>query len=256
MPLRSSSISSFSCLMSPSASLMRLDRVPSCCWRAFFWSSVLSSSALQNSIFSSSSACSCLRDAIILSTISKTFSKPCFFPRKASNTRFVAVPLWVFSAAMALARTARSVVWICSKLVEGRVFLNNSRASSELSILMVSAIATASSARDFLASSWSAPAVLHLASSSARNFSSASLVFLVSSRSPFLFTASTARSPDRAVFSSMASVLAWISLFFACTMPLWLATASFSSLVISAKFSDISSRICFKIPTICPLAGS
>mmetsp|Transcript_123980 Transcript_123980/g.355892 ORF Transcript_123980/g.355892 Transcript_123980/m.355892 type:complete len:210 (+) Transcript_123980:1355-1984(+) len=61
---------------------------------------------------------------------------------------------------------------------------------------------------------------------------------------------STASSPARPVFVSMAVVAARISFFFATTRLSWFATAASSAVVISASSLSISSAICLRIPTI------
>mmetsp|Transcript_19773 Transcript_19773/g.43902 ORF Transcript_19773/g.43902 Transcript_19773/m.43902 type:complete len:322 (+) Transcript_19773:344-1309(+) len=186
-----------------------------------------------------------------------TSSKPCFLPFKAIKTKSVTVDRGdLRRACMARTRTARSDSVTCIRLGEGRVFLKSSNASSEFNILMVSAIATSSVARAALEASWSLAVCSQSCLRPARNFSSASLVSIVSFRSFFSVTTFTARSPARPVFSSMAWVEAAISLFFAATIPLWAVADSFSALVISPRLASISSFIVFRIPTICPEAGA
>mmetsp|Transcript_39 Transcript_39/g.88 ORF Transcript_39/g.88 Transcript_39/m.88 type:complete len:235 (+) Transcript_39:704-1408(+) len=184
-------------------------------------SSALSISALQNATFSSSSFCSSFKEAIILSTRAATFSNPSFLPRSAIMIKS-ARGLCFTDCRAATTRwvTSLRVVLTCSNDGDGRVFLNSSKASSELSILMVSAIATSSSPRVFLASSCSFAVFAQSSFSPARNPLSAARVALVSFKSPVLVATSTARSPARADCSSMAAVEAAISLFLAETMPL------------------------------------
>mmetsp|Transcript_58276 Transcript_58276/g.127781 ORF Transcript_58276/g.127781 Transcript_58276/m.127781 type:complete len:235 (-) Transcript_58276:725-1429(-) len=207
--------------MVSSAAVMRVAVLWSLFFSSLASSSVLSISALQKATFSSSSFCSSFREAIILSTRAATFSNPSFLPRRAIMIRSAwglcfkdcraATTRWV---------TSERVVFSCSKDGDGRVFLNRSRASSEFNILMVSAIATSSSPRVFVAASCSLAVLAQSSLSPARNPLSAARVDLVSLRSPVLVTTSTARSPARADCSSMAAVEAVISLFLAATMPL------------------------------------
>mmetsp|Transcript_32791 Transcript_32791/g.78969 ORF Transcript_32791/g.78969 Transcript_32791/m.78969 type:complete len:238 (+) Transcript_32791:1022-1735(+) len=186
-----------------------------------------------------------------------TFSKPPFLPCRAIKITSTLTERGSFlNCSLIFPRISLSLVRTCNKLGEGRVFLNSSKASSEFNSLIVSAMATNSCARVALASSCSFALVLQSSAKPDKKVSSAPLEVSVSLRSFFSTVICTARSPARAVLSSMASVAAAISLFLAWIMPLWDSTASFSAFVISARFASISSFIVLRIPTICPEAGA
>mmetsp|Transcript_6315 Transcript_6315/g.14456 ORF Transcript_6315/g.14456 Transcript_6315/m.14456 type:complete len:209 (+) Transcript_6315:638-1264(+) len=175
---------------------------------SFAVSSDLSSSASQYFFFWSSPACSAFRFVIISSISLITFSKPCALPCSASITRSRAEPPRrgePRSTASARARSARELSWICTRLAEGagNVFLNNSRASSALRTLMVSASASSSSARTLHRASHSAVLVAQPFCSSARYFLSSARVSFVSSRSLLSSATSTLSSPRRIISSSI-----------------------------------------------------
>mmetsp|Transcript_25806 Transcript_25806/g.41353 ORF Transcript_25806/g.41353 Transcript_25806/m.41353 type:complete len:202 (-) Transcript_25806:472-1077(-) len=138
----------------------------------------------------------------------------------------------------------------------GNVFLNNSSASSSFRILIVSAIAKISSARILQRIAHSSSLVLQLFSKSFRKAESSTSAFDVSSKSSFCDTTATPSSPIFAIFVSMAFVNALISFVFAARRPSKSFNAASSAAVASARSFSIVSVICFKIPTIWPLAGA
>mmetsp|Transcript_32680 Transcript_32680/g.64362 ORF Transcript_32680/g.64362 Transcript_32680/m.64362 type:complete len:259 (-) Transcript_32680:390-1166(-) len=148
---------------------------------------------------------------------------------------------------------------VCTKalaLALGNVFLNKSRASSSFSTLIVSAMATSSSARVFDRSSHSAFFSAQLLSRPARNFLSSSNAACVSDRSSSICTMATPMLPMDSVFASIACDNASTSFFFADIRPSYDSMALFSASVASARALLISSRISFKMPVISPLFGA
>mmetsp|Transcript_81443 Transcript_81443/g.217855 ORF Transcript_81443/g.217855 Transcript_81443/m.217855 type:complete len:325 (+) Transcript_81443:1215-2189(+) len=186
----------------------------------------------------------------MLSIILSTSSKPCFLPWMAINTKSTLTPPRPRRAAIARFRTSCELSCTCSKLGLGRDFLNSSKASSLFRSLMVSAIASSSSARVFLISSYSAACDLQVFSNSSKYPSSSSTALVVAFKSLLSVAILTANSPVRPVFTSIASVAAAISSFFALVKLLKFSTASVSALVISSRRSVISSTIVFRMPTI------
>mmetsp|Transcript_67745 Transcript_67745/g.192004 ORF Transcript_67745/g.192004 Transcript_67745/m.192004 type:complete len:256 (-) Transcript_67745:669-1436(-) len=235
---------------------------------AFFLSSDASNWAAQYSFFWSSCCCSFFRFATISSTMAMTFSKPpwvkAFLPLSASTRRSSPARSRLSEpcrarriAARASERMAEALVLTCTKLALGlgRVFLNNSRASSSLRSLMVSASARSSSARVFDRSSHSAFFVSQPFFSSARNFLSSARASSVSDRSSFIWAIFTPSSPIRVSFSWMDAVKAATSLVLAAIRPSKLAMAAFSAVVASVSPWDISSPICLRMPVTSPLCG-
>mmetsp|Transcript_105865 Transcript_105865/g.287351 ORF Transcript_105865/g.287351 Transcript_105865/m.287351 type:complete len:227 (-) Transcript_105865:763-1443(-) len=187
----------------------------------FFLSSASSNCLPQYSFLLSSSTCSRFRVATIPSIIAITFAKPIFLPLSASMMTSRSALLLGRAAfrrrSRARARTAADLRSTCTSaaLGEGRVFLNSSRASSSLRILMVSAIATSSSWRVLLRASHSASFVAQPCSSSFSTAWSSSSCASVSERSFFSSTIETPSSPDRWVFDSICAVRASTSFFLA-----------------------------------------
>mmetsp|Transcript_24982 Transcript_24982/g.54906 ORF Transcript_24982/g.54906 Transcript_24982/m.54906 type:complete len:211 (-) Transcript_24982:832-1464(-) len=163
----------------------RFDKV---CFRVFTLSSPLSNSALQYSRLESSSSCSFFKASFISSTILITFSKPFFLFAKVrlikSRCGFPAAASILFNTANALERTCLSDTATCRRL--GNVFLNRSRASSSLRILIVSEIANNSSDRVCLISWYSLTLSSQSCPNCARYPSSAAKDFSVSSLSSFI----------------------------------------------------------------------
>mmetsp|Transcript_78993 Transcript_78993/g.198508 ORF Transcript_78993/g.198508 Transcript_78993/m.198508 type:complete len:206 (-) Transcript_78993:919-1536(-) len=164
------------------------------CSRPFLRSSAESSWMPQYSFLSSSSDCSFFKTSNILSIIFTTLSNcPAdLLPESASVIKSKLTWSWLTDARLAVAITSRArsrildaVFSICTKLEPalGNVFLKRSSASSSFRILMVSAMATSSSARVFERSSHSDVLVLQLESSSFKYFWSARRAASVSSRS-------------------------------------------------------------------------
>mmetsp|Transcript_22545 Transcript_22545/g.54766 ORF Transcript_22545/g.54766 Transcript_22545/m.54766 type:complete len:314 (+) Transcript_22545:656-1597(+) len=230
----------------------------------FFWNlaSVVSSSFLlmfssQWSFFSNSSACSVLRLAIISSIAFLTFSRPWIFrdtdrPSRAREPDFCAA---AFSIAEALDTRTRSWTFrevVCSTCTNWPEELNSSRASSLVRMPMVSATACSSSLRSFTLASYSLSAFVHVSSKSARNFSSASSVAWVSSRSLSAFSRSTLVSASAVVLSLI--LLVWVAISFSRVV-LSSAKASacaFSVAVASSSSCSMPSCICFNMPRILP----
>mmetsp|Transcript_88331 Transcript_88331/g.253032 ORF Transcript_88331/g.253032 Transcript_88331/m.253032 type:complete len:226 (+) Transcript_88331:782-1459(+) len=150
-------------------------------------SSDLSIAVWQYSFFESSSCCSLPSKAVMSSIILRTFSKLPDRPANAIMIMFKRVssflPCLAFKASIALRFKIRPLTWVCSSAGLGKVFLNNSRASSSLRILIVSARATSSSPLVLDLSSHSAFFVVHEVDMSARNFRSSSKAAVLSSRS-------------------------------------------------------------------------
>mmetsp|Transcript_25601 Transcript_25601/g.65035 ORF Transcript_25601/g.65035 Transcript_25601/m.65035 type:complete len:255 (+) Transcript_25601:803-1567(+) len=199
------------------------------CSNSFFVSSDISNCTPQYSFLWSSSTCSSFNVTIMSSTILMTFSKPTFLPLSARAMRstrgllpeFSATREALFTAARARARMDASLEWTCTKeLAPGKVFLNKSIASSSLSTLMVSAMATISSPRVLVRSSQSAPFVEQPFSSSARNFWSAMRDSSASVSSFLSWAIATPRSPTFCDLVSIALVRANSS-FFLAAMSSW-----------------------------------
>mmetsp|Transcript_46429 Transcript_46429/g.120533 ORF Transcript_46429/g.120533 Transcript_46429/m.120533 type:complete len:206 (+) Transcript_46429:682-1299(+) len=189
--------------------------------RDFFLSSAESSSLPQYSSLESSSSCSVFRVETISSIILITWSKPTFFPRRANSMNLSIAPprgrraFDRSSRARARSSSARTCTCMKLALAPGSVFLNSSRASSSLRILMVSASASSSACRTLERSSHSAVFVEQLFSSSARNFLSPARASEVSSRSFAICATETASSPASWIFSSICLVRAFTSWVFA-----------------------------------------
>mmetsp|Transcript_76127 Transcript_76127/g.120219 ORF Transcript_76127/g.120219 Transcript_76127/m.120219 type:complete len:229 (-) Transcript_76127:505-1191(-) len=223
MLLSRAAISSFVVAIVSFKSAMTVARSARECSRPFFLSSAWSNAFAQYSFLLSSSDCSTFKVATMSSIILITFSKPIFLPwiaramkSKWWRSNFESICTLRIKA-NALVRAVPELVSTCIKLAAalGSVFLNNSSASSSLSILMVSASARSSSFRVFTISAHSSDLVLQFFSRSARNFLSSTRASAVSPRSFFISTISTASSPARCVFSSMAFVNAFTSFAFA-----------------------------------------
>mmetsp|Transcript_1695 Transcript_1695/g.4549 ORF Transcript_1695/g.4549 Transcript_1695/m.4549 type:complete len:208 (-) Transcript_1695:794-1417(-) len=190
-----------------------------CFSRDFFLSSEVSSSVLQYSFLLSSSSCSFFRVATISSIMAMTFSKPIFLPLSAYSIKATmelpepALADACCKIARARDRTDAALMRISTKLAlaPGSVFLNNSRASSSLRILMVSASASSSSARTLQRASHSASLVAQPFFSSARYWVSSSSVSLVSSRSLASSLSITFTSPRRVISSSICAVSVFTS---------------------------------------------
>mmetsp|Transcript_74187 Transcript_74187/g.208264 ORF Transcript_74187/g.208264 Transcript_74187/m.208264 type:complete len:293 (-) Transcript_74187:685-1563(-) len=225
-------------------------------------SSVLSISLLQNSFLSSSVCCSFFKSVTRASTLARTWSKPFFWPRRASSRKTMrrSFLLAFFSTALAFFFADLPESSTCKKLAGGwflaSVFLKRSSASSSLNILTVSASATFSSANVLPKSCHSAFFCSHAALSCARNFLSSAKPSVVSSSSLATVAFCTASSPARPVFSSMAAVAAAISFRFATTRLSLVAFAELSWAVMSVNCWSISSPICFKMPRISPDCGA
>lgn len=138
----------------------------------------------------------------------------------------------------------------------GRVFLNNSRASSSFKILMVSEMAASSSVRVLTRSAYSSSFVLQPFSSSASIFLSSSSAASVSDWSPFMVTMDTPSSPTFSVLDSTDDVRASISFFLAAMRASNSSMALFSAAVASARDLLMESPICLRMPVISPLAGT
>mmetsp|Transcript_124056 Transcript_124056/g.347412 ORF Transcript_124056/g.347412 Transcript_124056/m.347412 type:complete len:267 (+) Transcript_124056:136-936(+) len=266
MPASSDLMSSTRVAIVPSISSMASSESEMDCSKPFFLSSVRSSCLSQYSFFASSSTCSFFKVFSMSSIILMTFSKPIFLPFNAIAMRSscgrvmeLAAAALEMMARACPAAVARLSVPSCTKLALpalGNVFLKRSRASSSFNTLMVSAIATSSSARVFLISSHSAVLVLQLVSSSIWNFVSASSAALVSSKSFAMPAICTPISPTRIISSSICLERVSTSLFFAAIKALKFSMAAVSSVVASSKSFCISSSIVFKMPVISPLAGA
>mmetsp|Transcript_34449 Transcript_34449/g.53505 ORF Transcript_34449/g.53505 Transcript_34449/m.53505 type:complete len:210 (-) Transcript_34449:804-1433(-) len=174
--------------------------------------------ALQYSCFASSSTCSCLSKTIILSIILKTFVKSTLRPVKASSRNRTSAPVSfgtffnnnnTFCVAFSLPESS------CTKLALGNAFLKRSRASSSFKILIVSCMATNSSARVLTRSSISFVFVSQSASKSLRNFWFSISAASLSVSSCFMRTTDIASSPERPVFFSIDAWSVWTSFFFA-----------------------------------------
>mmetsp|Transcript_54959 Transcript_54959/g.141704 ORF Transcript_54959/g.141704 Transcript_54959/m.141704 type:complete len:235 (-) Transcript_54959:546-1250(-) len=202
--------------------------------KPFFLSSAVSIWPLQYSFFCASSWCSRLRTSTMLSIILSTLSKPplpaALLPEmaiiKRSRAECSFAPAWRLNPWMifrAWSRLLAAPVAVCKKLALlalGIVFLKRSRASSSLSTLMVSAMATISSPRVLVRSSQSAPFVEQPFSSSARNFWSAMRDSSASVSSFLSWAIATPRSPTFCDLVSIALVRANSS-FFLAAMSSW-----------------------------------
>mmetsp|Transcript_51375 Transcript_51375/g.116742 ORF Transcript_51375/g.116742 Transcript_51375/m.116742 type:complete len:228 (-) Transcript_51375:832-1515(-) len=186
MPAFKEEISSFKFLISSASESSLVSKVLILFASSLFSSSVLSISASQKAFFWSSSSCSFFREATILSTSSITFSKPPFLPCRAIRITSTLTERGSFrNCSLIFPRASLSLVRTCNRLGEGRVFLKSSKASSEFSSLMVSAIATSSWARVPLASSCSFAFVLQSSAKPDKKVSSAPFEVSVSLRSFF-----------------------------------------------------------------------
>mmetsp|Transcript_75455 Transcript_75455/g.117962 ORF Transcript_75455/g.117962 Transcript_75455/m.117962 type:complete len:257 (+) Transcript_75455:796-1566(+) len=224
--------------------------------KLFLLSSAVSSSFPQYSFLLSSSVCSVLRVITISSIILITLSKPIFLPWMASamksrwwRSNFAELCTLRINA-NAFARRVVELTFTCMKLELGKVFLNNSKASSSLRIFIVSARAKSSSFRVLTITSHSSALVLQFFSRSARNFLSSRRAAPVSPKSFFISTISTANSPARCIFSSMAFVNAFTSFVLAEMSSSYAFIAASSAAFSSAKSASISSCIVLRIPTI------
>mmetsp|Transcript_93782 Transcript_93782/g.252791 ORF Transcript_93782/g.252791 Transcript_93782/m.252791 type:complete len:200 (+) Transcript_93782:68-667(+) len=137
---------------------------------SFFLSSAASISFSQYTFLPSSSTCSLPSSVTISSTIASTLSKLTFLPRKTKEMKSKRLSGLPRSAFMARRRTSLPRWATCKSEGLGNAFLKRSSASSSLRILMVSAIASVSSARVFFTTSYSAVLVAQFLSKSARNF--------------------------------------------------------------------------------------
>jgi len=158
------------------------------------------------------------------------------------------------------ARARRSDVftdsWTKLALGPGKVFLNRSRASSSFSTLIVSASATSSSERVFDRSSHSEVFVEQLFCRFCRKSLSALRAAWVSDKSSFACTMETPNTPICLVFASTVASSAPTSLFLAATSSSNALTAASSVAVSSARFFDMVSPSCFRIPVMLPLCGA
>mmetsp|Transcript_95725 Transcript_95725/g.189757 ORF Transcript_95725/g.189757 Transcript_95725/m.189757 type:complete len:435 (-) Transcript_95725:252-1556(-) len=229
----------------------------------FCLSSVASNSDSQYTFFSSSAFCSSARIATISSIIPITLSNvppdlPCN-ARAMKSRRGSGILLFALAACKtAIARRFRfwALSLVCRKEALGSVFLNKSRASSSLRILMVSAIASNSSARVLVLSAHSASFVEQPFASSAKNFLSSARAFAVSSISSFISVISRPTCATRSNFDSMAAVFASSSLVLASIKSANVLIASSSVAVTSANVFSMVSFNCLRMPTISPLAGT
>mmetsp|Transcript_125118 Transcript_125118/g.339802 ORF Transcript_125118/g.339802 Transcript_125118/m.339802 type:complete len:413 (-) Transcript_125118:256-1494(-) len=258
-----SAISSASAAMFSSALAIAVSVSAATCSSSFFLSSVESNVATQYSFLSASSSPSFFSEATMSSIMPMIFSKPTFFPRRASTrksrrARRGPVPWARCRRLTARARRSAPRTRTCRRLAlgAGSVFLNNSRASSSLRSLMTSARARSSSERVLLRSSHSPVFVEQPFSSSARNCWSSARDSCVSARSFCISTMATPSSPIRRVLVSTDSVQALISFVLAFTSSSKVAMAFSSVSVASAKDLDMSSESCLRMPVICPLWGA
>merc|ERR1719389_1363069 len=197
---------------------------------ADFSSSALARSASQNSFCESSSACSFFRTATIPSICSSTFEKSPFFDERlysrSESCAACAPPFLSRAETMLRASSAtESVDFFCRKPIappicsSDRVFLKRSSASSSLSTLIASLIAATSSERVCWRSAHSFFFAAHWDARFARKAFVSFISAVVSSTSSAVVVTSTASSPLRTVFASMASEAAAISDSFAAFMP-------------------------------------
>mmetsp|Transcript_45763 Transcript_45763/g.83833 ORF Transcript_45763/g.83833 Transcript_45763/m.83833 type:complete len:263 (-) Transcript_45763:733-1521(-) len=222
MPSVRALISSFKVEMPSSASSMANFTVEMVCSKPFSLSSVTSNCFSQYSFLWSSSVCSFAKTSTSSSISLKTFSKLTFLPVSATAMRSnaarlecVAGAFWI--SARAFLRTSRLLDSIWTKLGLGNVFLKSSKASSSFKILIVSAMATFSSALIFSISSHSLSFEAQFSSMSAKNFLSSAKASSVSPISLAMLAMSTPNLPTRADLSSIAAVCAAISFSFAAT---------------------------------------
>mmetsp|Transcript_76668 Transcript_76668/g.119801 ORF Transcript_76668/g.119801 Transcript_76668/m.119801 type:complete len:297 (+) Transcript_76668:57-947(+) len=261
MPSSSASISEASVAIPSFVSAIDLDKSDTANSNSFALSSVASIVVSQYSFFSSSEICSFLRSATISSIIVNTFSKLTFLPLSASAMRFTRKSPFSPRPACCKATNARFFTDCpfaanCNRAGVGSVFLNNSSASSSLSSLIVSAIASNSSARTLVLTAHSSSLVLQFFSKSFRKASSSIRLLVVSSRSSFWVTSCTPSSPMRVILLSIDFVKELISLVFAAINSSKSLIADVSSAVAVARLFSIVSVISLRIPTICPLWGT
>mmetsp|Transcript_135277 Transcript_135277/g.235222 ORF Transcript_135277/g.235222 Transcript_135277/m.235222 type:complete len:290 (+) Transcript_135277:741-1610(+) len=264
MPSANALISAVVEAMLSSSEAIMASRLATPASSSFFLSSSVSNCMLQDSFFMSSSFCSASSKTTMSSIIFNTFSKLYFFPIMAKAMKFNSgrgLPCLRSSARIsckAARRCWRSATFTCKRLeaAEGRVFLKISRASSSFKILMVSARATNSSARDFMLASCSAVFFAQFSSKFAKNFLSSSSATCVSFRSSFNVTSVTLASPRSSVFVSIAFVFAAISLAFAFMRASFSAIAVSSSDVAFSNSAVMESCSCLRMPVIWPLFGA
>mmetsp|Transcript_36318 Transcript_36318/g.82606 ORF Transcript_36318/g.82606 Transcript_36318/m.82606 type:complete len:224 (+) Transcript_36318:853-1524(+) len=220
MPCSKAATSSVRVAIVPLASSMALFRSEAAKSSSFLESSFLSISDSQYAFFWSSLACSSPSKATMSSIMVRTFSKLTFLPRRASTKKS---SLGSLICALALrACNARCLtsfplarVWMNDGL--GSVPLKSSRASSSLRILIVSAMATCSSARVVCTTSHSCLFFSQFESRSARNFLSSARDLVVSSKSSFSASIFRPAWPWRPSLASIACVVLPISFFLAAT---------------------------------------
>mmetsp|Transcript_44553 Transcript_44553/g.111935 ORF Transcript_44553/g.111935 Transcript_44553/m.111935 type:complete len:252 (-) Transcript_44553:757-1512(-) len=225
MPASRAASSSFRVSMLPSISLIAFSESEIESSRPFRLSSVSSNCASQYSFLLSSPCCSFLRMATISSIILMICSKPAVLPLRAKAIKsnsgrfdFLAAA-WRSSRARAFCKEAETLTCTKLALALGKVFLNNSKASSSFKTLMVSASASSSSDLVFFTSSHSLVLVSQPASSSFLNFSSSPSASCVSTKSLFMEVMATPRSPMRAISSSTCPCKALSSFFLAAMSP-------------------------------------
>mmetsp|Transcript_50532 Transcript_50532/g.117978 ORF Transcript_50532/g.117978 Transcript_50532/m.117978 type:complete len:244 (+) Transcript_50532:732-1463(+) len=208
MPFSSVLSSSVRVLIMSVASSILMSRSEILCSKTFFLSSVKSNCFSQYSFLCSSSSCSLPSVSMRLSIILKTLSKFTFLPVNAraikSMPALLRGALRTMSKAFDLAFT--ELCETCMRLALGSVFLNNSKASSSLRILMVSAIAASSFCRNSVISFHSAAFSSQDFKVSSANFLSSMSAFSVSERSACMVAICTPALPTRIVLSSIAFV--------------------------------------------------
>mmetsp|Transcript_39508 Transcript_39508/g.88427 ORF Transcript_39508/g.88427 Transcript_39508/m.88427 type:complete len:220 (+) Transcript_39508:710-1369(+) len=175
MPSANAFSSSVSVAMASVVSAIEASRSLSVWPSSLTLSSVVSNCPSQYSFLWSSSSCSWPKTATRSSMSVKTFSKLTFLPVRATVMRSKAARLECTAGAFwmslsAFFRMSRLLASIWTKLGLGKVFLKSSRASSSFKILIVSAMATFSSALIFSISSHSLSFAAQFSSMSARNF--------------------------------------------------------------------------------------
>mmetsp|Transcript_21624 Transcript_21624/g.37072 ORF Transcript_21624/g.37072 Transcript_21624/m.37072 type:complete len:347 (+) Transcript_21624:767-1807(+) len=229
------------------------------CSRPFFLSSEMSNWSSQYAFLASSSVWSVLSSAISPSIILMIFSKPIWPPCRAIWTKSTPGSLLFKELRVCSARWRTFFVLVCTcmkLLAAGNVFLKSSRASSSLSILIVSVKATSSALDIFLNSSHSLVFAAQFSSKFAKKAWSSAKLSLVFSRSFSCCAIATPNSPISTLFVSMDLVREAISFFFAATRPSKSATDVFSASVMSASSASISSLMVLRMPTISPLLGT
>mmetsp|Transcript_31253 Transcript_31253/g.49909 ORF Transcript_31253/g.49909 Transcript_31253/m.49909 type:complete len:299 (-) Transcript_31253:673-1569(-) len=261
IPSSSASISEANVAMLSLRSSIAFPRSDTVSSNSFKSSSVLSMVFSQYSFFSSSAVCSLPSSTTMSSIIFKTLSKLTFLPLSASAMRFTRKSPFSPRPACCKATNARFFTDCpfaanCNRAGVGSVFLNNSSASSSLSSLIVSAIASNSSARTLVLTAHSSSLVLQFFSKSFRKASSSIRLLVVSSRSSFWVTSCTPSSPMRVILLSIDFVKELISLVFAAINSSKSLIADVSSAVAVARLFSIVSVISLRIPTICPLWGT